>query len=395
MTDRIPTILQIIPRLETGGAEMSTIEIAGALTRVGARALVASDGGRMAETLAEAGGLLIGFPAATKNPARLVSNGAALARICREQDVSLIHARSRAPAWSALLAAKQAKLPFVTTYHGAYGEKNAAKNLYNSVMARGDRVIANSRFTAALIRQRHGAGEPRVRVIHRGVDLAAHDPTTIAPARVARLRATWGIGRDTPVILHAARLTSWKGQRVVIDAAAQLLSDGRLGEAVVILAGDAQGRDPYARELEQRIVDAGLSGRVRIVGHCADIPAAFATAQVAVVASVEPEAFGRASAEAQSTGCPVIATDLGALPETLVASENGRTGWLVPPGDASALAAALAHALSLDPGNRSEMGARARAHIEATYSVERMQHATLRVYDELLGTDLAGRFTAA
>jgi len=284
------TILQIIPRLDTGGAELATLEIALALKDAGARALVASEGGRLALALAGAGGELIPFPAATKNPFAMWANARALERLVGREGVGLLHARSRAPAWSALIAARRAGVPFVTTYHGAYGTELPFKNFYNSVMARGDLVIANSRFTAELISVRHGTPEERLRVIHRG-----------GVERVAALRKSWGGGAKTRIVLHAARLTGWKGQRVVIEAARRLAEEGRLGDTVFVLAGDPQGREAYA----------------------------------------------------------------------------------------AALAGALAQALALKPAARAAMGARARRHVAANFSLERMRRATLAVYDELLGTGLA------
>src|SRR5215813_12578334 len=166
-----PTILQIVPRLDTGGAELSTVEIAEALVRAGGRALVLTEpGGRLTARVTAAGGELIPFPAASKSPIRLLMNARAMTRLIRAQGIDLVHARSRAPAWSALLAARRTRVPLVTTYHGAYGEKNAAKRLYNGVMARGDVVIANSGYTANLIAARYATPRRRITVIHRGVD---------------------------------------------------------------------------------------------------------------------------------------------------------------------------------------------------------------------------------
>jgi glycosyltransferase involved in cell wall biosynthesis len=393
--DRRPTILQIIPRLDTGGAELSTIEITEALVAAGARALVATEGGRMADRITAAGGEIVTMAAGTKNPVRLLANARLLARLARGEGVDLLHARSRAPAWSALIAARRTGLPFVTTYHGAYAEKGRLKRLYNSVMARADRVIANSRYTADLVRTRYGTPEDRIRVIHRGVDMARFDPAAVGPDRVRRLREAWGLGPETPIVLQAARLTGWKGQRILIAAAARLAAGGRLGAAHVVLAGDDQGRTGYAATLRAEAERQGLAERVHLVGHVDDVPAAFATAHVAVVASTEPEAFGRAAAEAQAMGAPVIATDIGAPPETVLAigrvAADAATGWLVPPDDAAALAEALADALSLDPDRRRAMGAVARAHVAGRFTVGAMQQATLAVYDELLGTRIGSR----
>ncbi len=390
-----PTILQIVPRLDTGGAELSTIEIVEALVRAGARALVATDGGRMADRITALGGEIILMPLESKNPATIFANGRRLAHLVRTRSVSLLHARSRAPAWSALMAARSTRVPFVTTYHGAYGERGRLKRLYNSVMARGDVVIANSRYTADLIVGRYGALAGTPWIIPRGVDIARFSPSAIDDARRARLREVWGMRPDQRVILHAARLTTWKGQQSLIDAVARLNAEGRLGDAILILAGDAQGREDYANGLRRRAAEQGIADCVRLVGHVEDIAAAFAVAHVTVVASIEPEAFGRAAAEALAVGCPTITTNIGAPPEIVLAPPevalHERTGWHVPPGEAPALADAIAEALAMPEAAREAMGTRAIASIAARFTVDAMQRQTLAAYDSLLGTDLAKR----
>ena len=393
-----PTILQIIPQLDTGGAELSAVEIAGAVASAGGRALVLAEPGRLAANVIAAGGEVIAFPAATKNPVRMLANARAITRMVAAEGVDLIHARSRAPAWSALMAARQARVPFVTTYHGAYNETNALKRLYNGVMARGDVVIANSRYTADLIAGRYATPRERIEVIHRGVDTDAFDPQRIVPDRVTALRRRWGIAPEQRVILHAARLTRWKGQGVLIDAVARLHGLGVLQNAVVVLAGDAQGRESYVRELRDQIARLGLEQQVRLVGHVEDIAAAYLSAHVTVVASIEPEAFGRSAIEAAAVACPVIATNIGAPPEIVlaqpIAAQGEITGWLVPPGDAEALAEPLAEALALVPGERAAIGERARRHVLAYFTTAAMQRRTLAIYDKLLGTGLEGRFDA-
>jgi glycosyltransferase involved in cell wall biosynthesis len=389
------TILQAVPRLDTGGSEQAAIEIAEALTRAGASALVATEGGRMATAMTQAGGEIVPLPMASKNPITILANAARLARLIEERGVDLVHARSRAPAWSALLAAWRTGRPFVTTYHGAYGSPGPFKTAYNGVMARGDRVIANSLYTADLIAARHHVARERIRVIYRGVDLAKFTPDAVAPARLARLRAAWGVGDEQPVVLQAARLTSWKGQPLVIEAARQLLGKNRLGDAVFVLAGDAQGREAYRNELEQLIAASGLSGRVKVVGHCDDMPAAFAIAQVAIIASTSAETFGRTSIEAQAMGCPVIVSDIGAAPETIIPALPGKqdyTGWVIACHDPTAIAERVAEALTLPPQDRDALGARARRQVAAKFTLSQMQRATLAVYDELLGSSLADRF---
>lgn len=391
------TILQAVPRLDTGGSEQAAVEIAEALARAGASALVATEGGRMATAITAAGGEIVPLPMASKNPFTILANARRLARLIEERGVDLVHARSRAPAWSALLAARRTGRPFVTTYHGAYGSPGPFKTAYNSVMARGDRVIANSRYTADLIVSRHKVTPERIRIIYRGVDLAKFSLDLVSQNRMARLRALWGVSQQQPVVLQGARLTSWKGQPLVIEAAHQLLRENRLGDAVFVMAGDAQGREAYRKELERLIARFGLTDRVKLVGHCDDMPAAFAIAQVAVIASTSAETFGRTSIEAQAMGCPVIVSDIGAAPETIIPALPGKqdyTGWVIPCHDQAAIAERVAGALALSPEQRTTLGARARCRIAAKFTLRHMQRATLAVYDELLGTHLAARFDA-
>lgn len=396
MAQKRPTILQIIPELDTGGAELSAIEIADAIVRTGGRALVLSEGGRLAPRIAASGGEFVPFAAATKNPVRLLWNAHAIRRMIESEGVDLVHARSRAPAWSALIAARRAGVPFVTTYHGAYNEKTRLKRAYNAVMAKGDIVIANSLYTKRLIETRYGTPADRIRVIYRGVDGGTFDPAAISEKRKAALRARWGAGSETRIILQPARLTTWKGQSTVIEAARLLEAEGRLGDSLVVLAGDAQGRTAYRQQLESEVAAAGLERKITLPGHVDDIPAALAMAHLAVVASIEPEAFGRVATEAQAMGCPVIATDIGAPPETVAAvptvTSAEMTGWLVPPGDAARLAAAMAEALSLAPDARAALGARARARALGQFSLDAMRRQTLEVYDSLLGTRLAAAY---
>jgi glycosyltransferase involved in cell wall biosynthesis len=389
------TILQVVPRLDAGGSELATIEIAQALSRVGARALVATEGGGMAEEVAFAGSEIVTLPVASKSPITVLANIGRITKLIEQRGVDLVHARSRAPAWSAFLAARWTGKPFVTTYHGAYGEVGPFKAAYNSVMAKGDRIIANSHYTASVIETREPRVKDRIRVIYRGVDRNAFDPAAVDANAVESLRARWAVPPGAKIVLHAARLTSIKGQRDLIAAAALAHAEGALDGAAVILAGDAPGRDAYREELIGLIARHGLDDRVRLVGHCREMPAAYLAAQVAVTTSTVPETFGRTSAEAQAMGCPVIVPDLGALPETIVSTEQSEaqfTGWLFPPRDVAALASRIGQALAMAPLERDAIGARARTHVAGKFMLERMQGSTLAVYDELLGTDLAERF---
>ena len=381
------TILQIIPRLDAGGAERTTIDVAAALARAGARALVASEGGRLISELQAVGGVLVPFPAGTKNPFAMALNARRLARLMIAERVDIVHARSRAPAWVALGACRIAQRPLVTTFHGAYSGRSALKLMYNSVMARGDFVIANSEYIADMIARLYPDARPRLRVIHRGADFSKFTADSVDPGRVAKLRESWGVAPHDRIVLVAARLTGWKGHKTLIEAA-RLLKEGGLADVRYVLAGDPQGRDSYVRELDQLAAKSGLDGIVLRVGHCADMPAAFLAATVVAVPSTEPEAFGRTAVEAQAMGALVVVSDLGAVPETVLAppqtAPEARTGWRVPPGDAPALAEALKNALGLGASGREAMIKRARTHVESKFSLEQMLRDTLAVYGEAL-----------
>ena len=389
-----PTILQIIPELDTGGAEQSVIEVAQAIVKGGGRALVLSQGGRMLPQLTAAGAEWIDFPAATKNPARILWNAQRIVDLVRKHKIDLIQAESRAPAWSAFMAARRARVPFVTSYHGAYGEKNAFKKLYNSVMARSDIVIANSQFTANLVKARYGTPDNRLRVIYRGVDVARFDRAHVSADRIAALRTRWGVAPNQKILLQAARLTSLKGHAHLIRAVAQMRD--RLRDTVLIIAGADQGRSAYRAELEALVSELSLQKFVHLAGHVDDMPAAFAAAHVAFAVSTVPETFGLVVAEAQAAGCPVIATNIGAPSELVIAPAddvaNIRTGWLVSPGNLDDYEKAIGSALDLTYSQRAEIAIRARANVRDKFTTARMQIGTLDVYDEVLGTNLSGNF---
>ncbi len=380
-------VLQIIPELDAGGAERTTIDVAAALAEAGARPLVASAGGRLVSELQAKGGVWTPFPAKTKNPVAMALNTLRLAKIIRDEGVDIVHARSRAPAWVALAAARRTGCAFVTTYHGIYNGTSAPKIFYNSVMARGDAVIANSQFTANRIALLHPVAEGRVRVIHRGSDLAQFSAAGVDPGRVAALRRAWGVAPDQRVALLPGRLTGWKGQRVLIEAAALLAAKG-FDDVRYVMIGDDQGRVGYVDDLKNRIAAAGLQGVALVCGHCSDMPAALLAASVVTVPSIEPEAFGRVAVEAQAMGAPVVVSDLGAVPETVLAppqvEANQRTGYRVAPDNAGDLAAGIEWALSLGASARDQLARRARAHVEARFSLESMTGDTLDVYAALM-----------
>jgi glycosyltransferase involved in cell wall biosynthesis len=366
MTAQPPALLQVLPALRSGGVERGTLEIAEAQIAAGFRAIVASAGGAMVPALEALGAKHISLPLTAKSPFALWRNAAALTVLARAEGVALIHARSRAPAWSALMAARRAGLPFVTTYHG----------FYNSVMARGDRVIAISHFIAGLIRARHGVEEARLRVIPRGVDPRRFDPGLVSAERLAALRTAWGLPEGRRIIMLPARVTRWKGQMLLVEAMARLP-----GDSLALLVGDAEERPAFRAELEARIESLRLKDRVRVVGHANDMPAALLLADVVIHASTDAEAFGRTVIEAQAMARPVIASDLGAPRETVA---EGVTGWRIPPGDAAALADTIGKVLALPAEERAALGARARAAVLSGYTTAAMQAATMAVYREVL-----------
>jgi glycosyltransferase involved in cell wall biosynthesis len=376
------TLLQVVPRLETGGAEQTTLDVAAAVRAAGRQVVVASMGGRMQTQLLDSGAELERMTVHSKNPLVMFGNALRLAGLIRRRKVSLVHVRSRAPAFSAMMAARLTGAPVIATYHGVYNARSGLKRWYNGVMTRGEVVIANSEFTRRHVIAQHKIDPDKVVAIPRGVDIARFDPAAVSEARKAALAADWGLDpSDRRVkILLAGRLTRWKGQALAIEAAGMLKARG-VSDFLLILAGDSQGRAGYLAELEAAIGAMGLHDNVRIVGHCADMPAAYALSDLAIAPSLDPEAFGRTAVEPQAMGVPVIAADHGATRETVV---PGETGWLVRPGDAAAWAEALQAAIALRPEGRKRMGAVAAERARRLYSVEAMCAATLKVYAQVL-----------
>ena len=375
------TLLQVIPELETGGAEQTTIDVAHAVVRAGGTALVATRGGRMTARLAAEGGRLTQMPVQTKNPLVMLGNAARLVALIRQENVSIVHARSRAPAFSALWAARSTNTPFVATYHGVYKAQSRLKRWYNAVMTRGDLVIANSDYTRDHVLAEHAIDPARMVTIPRGVDLDRFDPAFVTPNRVDALREAWGAPDDgrTKIVL-AGRLTRIKGHLTIVEAAKRLADAGRR-DFQILFAGDDQGRTGYAAEVQAAIEAAGVSDLVRIVGHCDDMPAAYLLSDFAILPTTVPESFGRAAVEPQAMGRTVIAAAHGGTLETVV---DGETGWLAPPSDAEAWAAAMAKAIDVGPDGRARMGQTAMARARRLYRVEAMCDATLNAYQRVL-----------
>ena len=376
-TPDAPCVLQVLPRLETGGVERGAVDMAAALVQAGWRAVVVSAGGVMVREVERSGATHVTLPVDSKNPLVIYRNIARLTEIIRRHGVDIVHARSRAPAWSARSAARRTGTPFITTFHGTYNFGTPLKRWYNSIMTRGERVIAISEFIGQHVVEAYGLDPQRLRVIPRGIDVAAFDTSRVSAERVVQLARGWRLPDGVPVVMLPGRLTRWKGQVVLIEALARL---GRR-DLCCLLVGSDQGRAGYREELEHLIRARGLEGVARVVDHCRDMPAAFKLADVVIHASTDPEAFGRVIAEAQAMGRPVIATDHGGAREIV---RPGETGWLVPPGDPDALAAAINEALSLDGDRRLAIAEAATANVRERFSRERMCADTLAVYAEVL-----------
>lgn len=376
-----PTILQLVPTLDDGGVERGALEIGEAILKAGGRALIATAGGRKEARFTEMGGEIVRLPMASKNPLTMRRNAARLKRIIRDEGVSLIHARSRAPAWSGYWAARAAMTPFVTTYHGAYNEGAPFKRRYNSIMARGRPTIAVSDFIAEIVMRRHGVSRTEIVTIPRGADLAQFSREKVTTPRMLALMQGWKMAdEDRPVFMLPGRLTRWKGQEVFVAACGLLRK--RIGPAfhALIVGG---GNDEFAAELDRAIDRTGTSDCVSLTGPCDDMPAAYMLADFAVSASTDPEAFGRVAVEAQAMAKPVLASDHGGARETVL---HGKTGLLFKPRDPAALADAMEEVLGWNDARRSMASLDARAHAAANFSIDRMQQATLDVYEQVLGT---------
>lgn len=375
---KAPTVMQILPALRSGGVERGTVDVARALISAGWNAIVVSGGGPMVHELERAGATHITLPIGAKNPLKWRANFDRLVDLTFKNNVDILHARSRAPAWIGWRAARKRNLPFVTTFHGRYSDSNPLKKVYNAVMSRGDRVIAISHFIAEEITRRYGLGADRLRVIPRGVDLGLHDPDKVSAERMIKLTNEWRLPDGVPVVMLPGRVTRWKGQELLIDALAKLKDQS----FHCLIVGDHKGKEAYKAKLEALIARHGLTPYVHLVGNCTDMPAAYKLADVVVSASLDPEPFGRVIIEAQAMGRPVVASNHGGAAESML---EGQTGWLVKPKDADALADGIREALNMSQEDRSRLSDVAIAHARTHFSREDMCARTLAVYCEVLG----------
>jgi glycosyltransferase involved in cell wall biosynthesis len=376
-------VLQVVPELDTGGVEQTVLDMAQAITTHGGTAFVASKGGRLADKLAQTGAHVFNVPVHSKNPLQQIANIWRLRKIIIRKQINIIHVRSRAPALACLIAARLCGIASVSTYHGIYNAKSGLKRWYNGLMTKTDRVIANSDYTRnhILVTYPHLAAD-RLVSIPRGIDLERFDPDAINQPRIAALQSAWGISGDEKrkIFMLAGRLTRWKGQALIIEAASLLKSSG-CSDFLILFVGDDQGRSAYRDELLSAIAAHGLSEHIKLVGHCHDMPAAFSLCDFALAPSIEPEAFGRTAVEPQAMRKPVLAAAHGATVETVV---DNMTGWLITPGDVAAWAQALRHAIELKAPDYLAMGEKGQARVRALFSLKTMCASTLRLYRSLL-----------
>ena len=376
MNYKPPVILQILPELRSGGVERGTIEIARAIIQAGGKSLVASSGGSMVSHLQKIGATHITLPLATKNPIRMWINSLRLAKIIRKNNVDIIHARSRAPAWSAWFAAQKTGCHFVTTFHGTYGLENEYKKKYNSIMTRGERVIAISHFIAGHIQDNYEIDPQKIRIIHRGVDLQLFNPQRHSTQHMIELANEWRLPEEFPVILFPGRFARWKGQEIFVKALAKMPHRNFFA----VLLGDDKGHQAYREEIEKLIIDSGLSGHVRIAKHTHNITEAYMLSKLVVATSIQPEAFGRVVLEAQAMGKPVITTNHGGPQETVIDKE---TGLLIAPNDVDALTDAIADVLAMPEDLQKQVERDSIANAQR-FSLDKMCEQTIHVYQELL-----------
>lgn len=374
---KVPVVMQIIPSLGAGGAEQGCIDVAAELVKSGAKSIVVCYGGHRIPEILRGGSIHINLPVHSKNPFVMWQNIGRIRKLIREMDVDIVHARSRAPAWSAWKACEGTKARFMTTCHAPFNISGSAKKFYNSSIARGERVIAISNYVREYLLKNYDITEDRIRVIHRGVALEKFHPSAVAPTHLIKLLQEWRLPDGCTIVMMPGRLTRWKGHLVLINAIAELNRD----DVFCVMIGDDQGRSEYREEVERAIATKNLEGRIRIIGHCNDMPAAYMLATVVVSASTDPEGFGRVPIEAQAMGRPIIATDHGGAQETII---PGQTGWLVEPGNAHELASAIGEALSMDAYSRSTMATHAMMHIAENFTKSHMVEQTMDVYAELL-----------
>ena len=370
------SVLQVLPHLNSGGLVSGAVEISEALQKTGMNSFVASAGGRREREITKAGGKVINFSLGSKNPIIMLLNVYKLSRIIKKYKINIIHARSRAPAWSAYFAAKKMGIPFVTTFHGTYSIQNKLKKKYNSIMVKSDRVIAISRFINNHILSNYNIDKDKIVTIHRGINIERFNYLKVADERLIYLLKKFNIPEDSFVVLLPGRITRWKGHILLIEAIFKL----QRSDIICLFVGDSQGRNKYYAELEKILNKFKLKNNFRIIPNQSDMATIYKLADVVVSSSLDPEAFGRVIVEAQAMGRPTISANHGGGSEIII---DGLTGWLFKPGDADDLSDKINKALSLNKDNRDKLAINAIKRAKLNFNNETMCAKTLQVYAEL------------
>jgi glycosyltransferase involved in cell wall biosynthesis len=384
------TILQIVPRLDDEPAARSAVNIAHVLLLAGARALIAAENGPLVSELTTAGGEWIPMVNATVNPLRLRRNARQLEQIISQERVDIIHAYDAGAAWSARAASAQVAVWLVTSLPDAPSSYRGMRGRYAKALAQGDRIIASSNYSAMPFIEHFGLRPDQITIVPRVIDTATFDPLSVSARRAMALRESWELPRDDQVVLVPGRVAPWNGQILLPDIARVLVDNGVHG-FVFVVVGETTSHAKYARDVVNRADAMEVGGLIRLVGHCEDMPAAFAAADFVAIPAIEPPLLGRVVAQAQAMGRPVITTDVGMLAEHIVAPprmpDDVRTGWVVRPEDPAEFAHVLGIALSISAGVYRGMSARARQFAEYMFSPESVADAMRSVYTSLLARE--------
>jgi glycosyltransferase involved in cell wall biosynthesis len=391
-------VLIVAPALEVGAADAGAVELARILKHAGHDAIVVSRAGRLVADINAAGAEFVPLDVATANPIRMLRNAFTLVRLAREKRCDCIHALGRSGAWSALIAARLCRLPFLTSWYKGFRDQNLFKHLYNSVMARGDRVIAVSEQLAQLVNDRYGTSWEKLAVVPCAVDLERFDPERMTQARIDAIRQAWGVTGETKVILVVGRILRRKGHHVAVKAVERLKAMG-LKNFLCVFVGEDRGRTHYTGELWDLVLATGTMDVIRMAAPVHDMPAAYAAASVVVSAAIQPEGVQRAILEAQAMGRPMIVSDLAAGSDVVLTApfmtESRVSGLRFPAGDDSRLAATLLHLFSIPAPMRAAMGARGRDWVLGHFNGNVVAEQTLRLYGETTGRPAAADAKAA
>ena len=377
-------VLQVIPKLGYGGAETGCFDIAHYLPENNCKSFIVTSGGELLKFVDKKKVKVFRLPVNSKNPILILINAIILICIILINNISIVHARSRAPAWSCLLATKLTGRKFVTTFHGTYNFKNNLKKFYNSIMIRSDLIIAGSNFIFSHIKKNYSKylnDKKKLLVIFRGINVDYFDPTTKFEPDEKKLLMKWNIEKDKKIILLPGRLTSWKGQEVFIEAINLVNIELGYEAFYAVILGSDQGRDLYKKKLIRLSEQYRLSKQVRFIDHCKDMALAYKVSDIVVSASTEPEAFGRVAVEAQSMETPIVASNIGGSNETII---DEKTGFLYEAGNAKSLSKKILKLLFLDETLLKSIGTEGRKNIVQKFNVEKMCFSTYSEYKRLL-----------